>query len=135
MRLLNEFSLFFGRVPKTKALKKLNRNINLWKSHVKHPDKIPVIVERASTEKNLPLLDKAKFLVPSHVSLHEFIRVLRRRMELSPGQALFLMSSRGLPPGTQSIAELWDAVSYKISSTYWTKRFLYQIIREIIVKQ
>jgi len=30
-------------------------------------------------------------------------------MELSPGQALFLMSSRGLPPGTQSIAELWDA--------------------------
>merc|ERR1712126_532322 len=74
-----------------------------------HPDKIPVIVERASTEKNLPLLDKAKFLVPSHVGLHEFIRVLRRRMELSPGQALFLMSSRGLPPGTQSIAELWDA--------------------------
>ena len=72
-----------------------------------------MIVERASTEKNLPLLDKAKFLVPSHVSLHEFIRVLRRRMELSPGQALFLMSSRGLPPGTQSIAELWDAVSLK----------------------
>jgi len=68
-----------------------------------------VVVERALTEKNLPLLDKAKFLVPSHVSLHEFIRVLRRRMELSPGQALFLMSSRGLPPGTQSIAELWDA--------------------------
>ena len=96
---------------------------NFWKSHGKHPDKIPVIVERASTEKNLPLLDKAKFLVPSHVSLHEFIRVLRRRMELSPGQALFLMSSRGLPPGTQSIAELWDAVSNKIFSPYRTKRF------------
>ena len=95
----------------------------LFKSHGKHPDKIPVIVERASTEKNLPLLDKAKFLVPSHVSLHEFIRVLRRRMELSPGQALFLMSSRGLPPGTQSIAELWDAVSNKIFSPYRTKRF------------
>ena len=122
MRLLNEFSSFFGRVPKTKTLKKLNPR-NLWKSHGQHPDKIPVIVERASTEKNLPLLDKAKFLVPSHVSLHEFIRVLRRRMELSPGQALFLMSSRGLPPGTQSIAELWDAVSYKIFLTYRTKRF------------
>ena len=122
---------------KTNRRKKIyirNKKKNFWKSHGKHPDKIPVIVERASTEKNLPLLDKAKFLVPSHVSLHEFIRVLRRRMELSPGQALFLMSSRGLPPGTQSIAELWDAVSNKIFSPYRTKRFLYQIIREIIVR-
>ena len=90
-----------------------------------------MIVERASTEKNLPLLDKAKFLVPSHVSLHEFIRVLRRRMELSPGQALFLMSSRGLPPGTQSIAELWDAVSL----FHLPNKTVYQIIREIIVRQ
>jgi len=76
-----------------------------------HPDKVPVIVERASTEKNLPLLDKAKFLVPSHVSLHEFTRVLRRRLQLSPGQALFLITSRGMPAGTTTVAEIMQNVS------------------------
>merc|ERR1711885_103452 len=53
-----------------------------------HPDKTAVIVERAHTEKNLPMLDKTKFLVPAHVTVHEFTRVLRRRLELSPGQAI-----------------------------------------------
>ena len=76
-----------------------------------HPDKVPVVVERASNEKNLPLLDKAKFLVPSHVSLHEFTRVLRRRLQLSPGQALFLMTNKGLPAGTSSISEIMQNVS------------------------
>ena len=76
-----------------------------------HPDKTAIIVERASNEKNLPILDKSKFLVPAHVTMHEFTRVLRRRLELSPGQALFLMTQKGMPAGTQSLAELFEKVS------------------------
>ena len=76
-----------------------------------HPDKTAIIVERASNEKNLPILDKSKFLVPSHVTMHEFTRVLRRRLALSPGQALFLMTARGMPAGTQSLAELFEKVN------------------------
>ena len=30
-------------------------------------------------------------------------------IKLAPGQALFLFSSRGLPPGTQTLAELHEA--------------------------
>merc|ERR1711908_64671 len=73
-----------------------------------HPGKTAIIVERASNEKNLPILDKSKFLVPAHVTMHEFTRVLRRRLELSPGQALFLMTQKGMPAGTQSLAELFE---------------------------
>ena len=78
-----------------------------------HPDKTAIIVERASNEKNLPILDKSKFLVPAHVTMHEFTRVLRRRLELSPGQALFLMTQKGMPAGTQSLAELFEKVSFE----------------------
>lgn len=33
------------------------------------PDKIPIIVERGESERNLPIMDHCKYLVPSHVTL------------------------------------------------------------------
>lgn len=73
----------------------------------KFPGRIPVIVERSQrSSTSVPLIDKQKFLVPGDLSVSQFIFVIRKRLNLSSEQALFLFVGNTLPTTGMLIREL-----------------------------
>ncbi|EXB44446.1 hypothetical protein L484_013864 [Morus notabilis] len=62
----------------------------------KYPDRVPVIAEKHSGS-DLPEMEKKKYLVPRDMSVGQFIHILRSRLHLSPGKALFVFVNDTLP--------------------------------------
>lgn len=73
------------------------------------PDKVPLIVERFKSERYLPLLDHCKYLVPNHISIAEVMQIIRRRLQLHPDQAFYLLvNEKSMSSITVTIQELYD---------------------------
>lgn len=61
----------------------------------KYPDRIPVIVEPG---KDMPEIDKKKYLVPNDLTIGQFAFVIRKRIKLVASEALFLLSNNVMLP-------------------------------------
>eukprot|EP00800_Vazella_pourtalesii_P017039 TRINITY_DN5071_c0_g1_i2.p1 TRINITY_DN5071_c0_g1~~TRINITY_DN5071_c0_g1_i2.p1 ORF type:complete len:135 (+),score=33.78 TRINITY_DN5071_c0_g1_i2:55-459(+) len=89
------------------------RNLRSRKAEVesirqKFPNKIPVIVERYKKEKDLPLLDKTKFLVPEELTMSQFVAIIRNRMNLNPNQAFYLIvNNKSLASLSTTLAQVY----------------------------
>jgi GABA(A) receptor-associated protein len=66
----------------------------------KYPDKIPVICERNFTS-TLPKIDKHKYLVPMDLTIGQFIYVIRKRIKITPQQAIYLFIKGHMPPSNE----------------------------------
>lgn len=73
----------------------------------KYPDRIPVIVEKAD-KSDIHDIDKKKYLVPSDLTVGQFVYVIRKRIKLSPEKAIFIFVNNVLPPTAALMSAIYD---------------------------
>ncbi len=56
----------------------------------KFPERIPIIVEKDPRCKDIPDIDRKKYLVPNDLTMANFMYVIRRRIKLVPEKSLYL---------------------------------------------
>lgn len=63
----------------------------------KYPDRVPVICERAPGS-DIGDIDRKKYLVPSDLTVGQFVYVIRKRIKLEPEKGIFIFVDDTLPP-------------------------------------
>ena len=72
----------------------------------KYKNRIPIIVELADNTDFK--LDKKKYLVPSDLSVSQFIFVIRKRIKLESEKALFVLFNNTLPPASDLLSSIYE---------------------------
>ena len=73
----------------------------------KYPNRIPVICECVGGE--VPDIDRKKYLVPSDLSMAEFLYVIRKRIKISPEQSIYLfVGDSVMVAGSQQLGSVYE---------------------------
>ncbi|KAG7812086.1 hypothetical protein KL921_001318 [Ogataea angusta] len=70
-------------------------------------DRIPVICEKVE-ESDIPEIDKRKYLVPSDLTVGQFVYVIRKRIQLPSEKAIFIFVNDILPPTASLMSTIYE---------------------------
>ena len=85
----------------------------------KYPDRLPVIIEKC-IKSDIIDIDKNKYLVPTDLTLGQFLYVIRKRIKLESSKALFFFINNTLCSNTQTISEVYNTYKDKDGFLYIT---------------
>lgn len=85
----------------------------------KYPERVPVIVERGNKE--IPDIDRNKFLVPSDLTVAQFVYVIRKRINIHAEKSLYIFVNDTVMPATSNlVTHLYDDYKSKDGFLYIT---------------
>jgi hypothetical protein len=67
-----------------------NRKNDCQRIKDEYPNKVPIICENDTT-KNLPMIDKTKFLVPDDLLVSQFASMIRQRINIDSTKAIYFL--------------------------------------------
>ena len=83
------------------------RKMECKKILLKHPDKIPIIVEK-NDKCQFNDITKKKYLSPNDMPINQFIFIIRKRISLEPSQSLFVMVNNQLVQTSMLIEDIYE---------------------------
>ncbi|XP_068169405.1 gamma-aminobutyric acid receptor-associated protein-like 2 isoform X1 [Antennarius striatus] len=84
-----------------------HRCVESAKIRNKYPDRVPVIVEKVSGSQIVDI-DKRKYLVPSDITVAQFMWIIRKRIQLPSEKAIFLFVDKTVPQSSLTMGQLYD---------------------------
>ena len=69
----------------------------------KYPDRVPVVLESKVCESEV-----FKYMVPRDRTIAQMIVQLRKHIQMTPKQAIYLFVNNALPPNSATVGEIWD---------------------------
>ncbi|RNF12579.1 Atg8-like protein 1 [Trypanosoma conorhini] len=72
----------------------------------KNPNRLPIICEKVDGSA-IGDLERGKFLVPSDLTVGQFVLVLRKRVTVEADEAIFLFVNGAVPPTTAQMSDLY----------------------------
>ena len=82
----------FNKSKKEKLKESVKRIID------KYPDRVPVFVTKSRSDKNLNDISQNKFIVPDSITAGQFLSIIRKKIEITPEQALFIFINKDILP-------------------------------------
>ena len=73
----------------------------------KFPERVPVIVEK-DPRSSAPDIDKKKYLIPSDLTVGQFVYVIRKRLKLPAEQAIYLFIDNQTPPNATLLSTIYS---------------------------
>jgi len=83
------------------------RSAEAARIHEKYPDRIPVICEK-DPRSDIPPIDKRKFLIPTDLTVGEFVYIIRKRISIPSDKAMFIFVNNTLPPNPTRIGSVYE---------------------------
>ena len=74
------------------------------KIRAKYPERIPLIIEKLPNNNILPQISKTKFLVPSDITINQFMFIVRKYLKLDPSISIYLFCDGVIPNASESIS-------------------------------
>lgn len=74
----------------------------------KYPDRRPIICEKLKNQRDLPDIDKKKYLVPFDLTIGQFIYVIRKRIQIRPEEGIFLFINNQIVTGSSIIGYIYE---------------------------
>jgi GABA(A) receptor-associated protein len=73
----------------------------------KYPERKPIICEKYSDNKDLPDIDKKKYLVPNELTFGQFMYIIRQQMRLNPETALFFFVNNKILSSSSIVSQVY----------------------------